>query len=302
MQSPREKITKKPLAPILFSRAIHAIISFKRISGMEHDELKRIVAAIGVLIVLLILPGCASKGQRAKRINNQGVDLYQKNNYGSARERFEKAVALDPNNADAHYNLGLIYFGDRQLEKAVVQYKKAIAIDPKHANARLNLGIALAQAGSFDQAVTEYQEAIKVKPDFAEAYNNLAVAQENRGKLEEAKKDYRKAVQIKPDYFEATYNLALIHQKEKDYREAVKIFTVAATIKPKEPYVSYNLACCFARIGERDNAFSALDSCIDNGFEYIEIIEKYSPDLASLKGDPRFKALIDKMKKQRGRK
>jgi tetratricopeptide (TPR) repeat protein len=274
------------------------------LSGTFHETehlMKSILPLFFIIILILIIPGCASRGQKARKINDQGVDSYRNQDYVSARVKFEKAVAVDPNNADAHYNLGLIYFGDRNLEKAVVQYKKAIALDPRHANARLNLGIALAQAGSYDQAVAEYEEAIKVRPDFAEAYNNLAVAQENRGKLEEAKKAYREATRIKPGYFDATYNLALLFQKKKEYREAVKVFISAGRIKPKEPYVSYNLACCYARLGDREHAFSSLQAAIDNGFEYVEIIEKYSPDLASLRSDPRFKEIVQKMKKVRAK-
>lgn len=48
-----------------------------------------------------------------------------------ATEEFLAVIESDPNNAEAHYRLGVLYHGNKQLEEAAVHYKKAIESDPE---------------------------------------------------------------------------------------------------------------------------------------------------------------------------
>ena len=51
-----------------------------------------------------------------------------------ATEEFLAVIESDPNNAEAHYRLGILYHGNKQLEEAAVHYKKAIENDPEFQN------------------------------------------------------------------------------------------------------------------------------------------------------------------------
>ena len=63
---------------------------------------------------------------------------------------------------------------------------------------------------------------------------------------------------------------------------------------PPNPVERYNLACTRALAGDRDGAFAALDQAFASGFASLPIIEK-DADLASLHGDPRWKALLQRV-------
>jgi tetratricopeptide (TPR) repeat protein len=65
-------------------------------------------------------------------------------------------------------------------EKAIAHFKQAIAVKPEFAEAHLNLGVALARQGRLDQAIAHFKQAIAIKPDFAEAQRNLSVALRSR--------------------------------------------------------------------------------------------------------------------------
>ncbi len=65
-------------------------------------------------------------------------------------------------------------------DEAIVHFKQAIAIKPDFAEAHLNLGVALAKQGRLDEAIVHFQQAIAIKPDFAEAHRNLGVALRSR--------------------------------------------------------------------------------------------------------------------------
>ena len=68
-------------------------------------------------------------------------------------------------------------------DEAVAAWRSAIALKPDFADAHSNLGIALRDKGLLDQAIAAYQLAITFKPDYPEAHHNLALALLLQGNL-----------------------------------------------------------------------------------------------------------------------
>ena len=69
--------------------------------------------------------------------------------------------------------MGAIYAGLSRYEEAITSYNKALALKPDYAKAHNNLGITLKELGRLDEAAASYTQAIALKPDFTEAYWNL---------------------------------------------------------------------------------------------------------------------------------
>ena len=65
--------------------------------------------------------------------NLSGVAAYQKNDLNLALKLIESAIAIQPNQAFAYVNCGLIFEKLRQYESALVSYEKAIALNPNFA-------------------------------------------------------------------------------------------------------------------------------------------------------------------------
>src|SRR5439155_26342355 len=59
------------------------------------------------------------------------------------------------------------------IEEAMVEYQRAIALDPKLAEAHYNLGNAQVQLGRLRDGETSFRRAVSSKPKFAEAHCNL---------------------------------------------------------------------------------------------------------------------------------
>ena len=78
-------------------------------------------------------------------------------------EDAKEDVRKYPNDADAHYNLGIAY-------NNLGQYQEAIRIKPDHARAHNNLGYAYDELGQYQNAIASYKEAIRIKPDYADAH------------------------------------------------------------------------------------------------------------------------------------
>ena len=67
---------------------------------------------------------------------------------------------------------GACYASLGRLDTAVKSYKKVIAINPNSAEAHYNLGATLQRLGQLDAAVKSYKKVIAINPDYAEAHNN----------------------------------------------------------------------------------------------------------------------------------
>src|SRR6516165_5543118 len=75
------------------------------------------------------------------------LGLHDKGRVEVAIACWRQAIALDPEFAPAHNNLGATLYGKGQVDEALACFKKAIALDPKYAAAHHHLGVALADKG-----------------------------------------------------------------------------------------------------------------------------------------------------------
>ena len=89
---------------------------------------------------------------------------------------YEKVLAVDPDYAPAHINLGTLYYHRSEYELAETHYRKAIESDPRYALAYFNLGNVLDETRRVDEAIAAYGTALQLAPTYADAHYNLALA------------------------------------------------------------------------------------------------------------------------------
>ena len=77
-------------------------------------------------------------------------------------EDAKEEVRKNPDDADAHDNLGYTYYELGKYKEAIESCKQAIRIDPDFANAHNNLGIAYHELGKYKEAIESYKQAIRI--------------------------------------------------------------------------------------------------------------------------------------------
>jgi tetratricopeptide (TPR) repeat protein len=190
---------------------------------------------------------------------------------------FQKVVDLMPNDAEAHYNLGVILKSKGQLNQAATSYQRAITLKPEYAEAHSNLGNTLKDLGRLDDAITHYRRAIKIQPDSADAHNNLGTTlkdlgtlNKNHAQLDEAIASYRQAVALKPDFALAYYNLGNAQKERGQLDDAVSSYRRATQIHPDFTDAHNNLGSALQDLGQFEAALSSYRRVLELKPEFAE--------------------------------
>ncbi|HKE25210.1 MAG TPA: tetratricopeptide repeat protein [Bryobacteraceae bacterium] len=165
--------------------------------------------------------------------NAQGMKALDAANYSAAVTEFQAAVAADPNDYGAHFNLGLAFTFLHRDDEGIVEYRKTLDLKPHLYEAELNAGILLLRRKDAAAAEPLEADAAQQKPaEFRPRYY-LAEAQFALEKWSEAAANYTLALEIDPKSGNAELGLgrALAHGHKVD--EAAPHYRKAAALDPK---------------------------------------------------------------------
>ena len=109
-----------------------------------------------------------------------GVEL-EADDAAAAMAAYRRALAIDPDLADAHLNLGRLLHEGGDPARAETHYRRALAVDPGDALAAYNLGVALQDRQQPREAAAAYEQAIALDPTLADAHFNLSGIYEQLG-------------------------------------------------------------------------------------------------------------------------
>ncbi len=136
-------------------------------------------------------------GQANQPMINLGAIYFGQGNLDKAQDLNEMAIKVQPDtSAQAHANLGLIWQQRNELDKSIESYERAIQYDPKLATVWMNLTSVLTMKGEDDRALKAARKATELEPDSALAQNNLAVALFFSGDYVNAKNHVAKAQEL----------------------------------------------------------------------------------------------------------
>ncbi|MGB0678514.1 MAG: tetratricopeptide repeat protein [Polyangiales bacterium] len=223
---------------------------------------------------------------------NEGVVFAQQNRHLDAVERLEKAVAIDPTNDQAYYNLGLVHIDMQKFERAKDDFERAIAANGEVAGYHEKLGTAFIELeawpqakealekalkldstlfkGSFklaqvleqlddpQNALYKYTEAIKRGPRFLEAYASLGSLYADLGYPDHAIQVLRGGLQVAQPNTEEEANLhhllGTVYQQQNDLGKAVEHFRQAVKILPGMQDALFSLGWTYSLQDRRQEA------------------------------------------------
>jgi TolB-like protein/Tfp pilus assembly protein PilF len=172
-----------------------------------------------------------------------------------ARQMFEKALALDPQYAEADALLGATYWAEwvlrwsadpQTLERALALAQKAVALDDSLPVAYSVLSNVYALQQQYDQAIAEGERAIALNPNNADSYANQALALTFAGRPEEALRAVEQAMRLNPRYpFYYLFDLGLAYRFTGRYAEAIATLKEVLSRNPNDLAAHNNLAASY---------------------------------------------------------
>ncbi|MBI4299897.1 MAG: tetratricopeptide repeat protein [Chloroflexi bacterium] len=151
-----------------------------------------------------------------------------------AREAFERAVALAPNEDIYHLNLGRWYAAAGRYDDAIPEL---LAAQGAGNGAELHhlLGQALEAAGRHQEALVEYEKAITIAPDSGEGHFHAGILKRKMGLQQEAFESLKEAVRLQPDESAWQRALAEAHLAAGDREGALTAYLKLTELQPRNP-------------------------------------------------------------------
>ena len=250
-------------------------------------------------------------------------DVPASETFPRAREFTLKSIELDNTLAEPHIALGLLKFlQDHDFAGWEHESELALAANPNSADAHRLNGLRLQYLGRFDEALVETQRALELEPLSTAANISYSLSLFYSGRIEESEAQLKKTIELTPDLWFSHYYLYNLYRfkgnhpqaveelaKSKDLRdetEAAKLikesfakggwqgFLRAATADAQMKINPYTLAGLYAELGNKDQAFAALDEAVGKGDQSIGFV-KIDPFMKPLHDDPRYAALLKRV-------
>jgi TolB-like protein/DNA-binding winged helix-turn-helix (wHTH) protein/Flp pilus assembly protein TadD len=254
----------------------------------SKDAFSRAKAAA---IRALELNGSMVEGQTSLAFVSANYDF----NWKAAEDGYQRAIALNPNYANAHHWYADFLSAMGRHEQAIAESKRARDLDPLSPIIITWLGWRYQLARQFDQAIVEYRRALELDPNFPPAHMVLGQAYEQKRMLEEATAELEQAVNLSGSG--AIYLASLAHAYGVAGRrgDALQLIRKLEHLAAEQQVSSYDMALAFVGLDDKDQAFSWLERAASDHAGRLMFLN-VEPRFDSVRSDPRFGELVRRLK------
>jgi TolB-like protein/DNA-binding winged helix-turn-helix (wHTH) protein/Flp pilus assembly protein TadD len=215
--------------------------------------------------------------------------------WAGAAAGFQRAIELNPSYSTAYQRYSLYLMAMGRTEQSVAVINRAREIDPLSVSMNFSLGWRLYMSRQYDQAIERLQNTIEMDPNFAVAHLVLGQAYEQKGLYDQAVAELQKAVAISNHAPLMVAGLGHAYAVANKKLEAQNVLRQLSE-QSKNQYVSpFYMALIHEGLGDTEKAMDWLDKAYQdrsNGLIFLKV----DPELDSLRSNPRFKNLQQRLK------
>jgi adenylate cyclase len=240
------------------------------------------------------------------------------------RDHVMRALALDPNLAEAHSSLGDILWDSRAIREAEKEFQRALALNPSYSHARASYGHLLWELGRADEALREVKLAEELDPNSVQYVSWLVQLLIQMRRLDETAVKLEKLKELDREGFEYLGLLSYYHYARSELDRALQLTDRMDEIRPGES--GLHRTWIYAAMGRREDAWKvireqekpaakrpltdlammhAVVGDLDGCFRYLSEAAdqkdiplqfwRIEPVLEPVRSDPRFKQLLKQL-------
>jgi tetratricopeptide (TPR) repeat protein len=201
------------------------------------------------------------KETNAEAWMKEGLRLQKRGQHQSAIDAYRTAVNLQPEFADAHYNLGIAYGcqvdeGFAVHHKAIWEFEYVIQLKPDFIHAYIALGAAFIKKEEFESAIRVLEMGMNVDATDSNLYYYLGIAHKSCGQLMASVDALKRAVELKPQSIPKRFYLGVVLAEVENFHEACEMFLETVRLKPDFADGHYLLGNIFSNaIKDQEKAF-----------------------------------------------
>lgn len=174
--------------------------------------------------------------EKQSRLIREGIGLHEQGQFDAAIAKYEEALAENPSNTLALYEMGYAYSAKKDYKKSLeVAYRGAEYKSEQLSGFYLLVGNNLDLLGESQKAVEVYKRGIKLFPADALLHFNLAVTYKNLNKLDDSKKALKVGLQQNPRHASSHLLLALLFYNTGYRTPALFAAARFLELEPKSP-------------------------------------------------------------------
>lgn len=200
----------------------------------------------------------------------------------------QRAVELNPDSFDAHFELANALSMLDRNDEAAARFEHALRLKPNEPTALTNYGALLRRMGKAPAAIENLEAALKLAPSAARIHSNLGVALLESGRTDDGIRHLREAIQLDPDIPQARYNLSNALAETSQTAEAIVHLEALLKIAPPTAELVSNLGVLYAREGRLADSIKQMHQAlaIDPGYEPAkENLERILAHLRALQNE-----------------
>jgi len=203
-----------------------------------------------------------------------GQAAHNQGRFEEAIRTYNRVIALSANQprtaATANLRIGNVYMAQGKFGNAEVAYERAVSLNPADAESYNNLGEALGELKQYPRALEAFTKAITLDQKLLKAKYNQAVSYDRMGNFRYSEFVFRNLIKSNPGYSLAYDGLAVTLSKAGRAKEAIAFHEKAIALDPREPSYYFNYAISYLMMGntakalEQQEKLKALDPAIAN--------------------------------------
>jgi len=209
----------------------------------------------------------------------------------------ERALALDPNNCEALFHLEVVYLFLGRNGAAASLVEKHLSIDPLSFYGHLSSAVLHLFQGELSQAMEPMALAYQLAPGVPVTELFYAVILAYNGRLEEAFSVIEQSEKRSPDNITTQVGVFLRYALQGKKKETLQSITPRLLEWGRMDFTNpWLVVAGYSLIGEKEEALNWLEEWIGLGCRNYPFLNKHDPFLANIRGEPRFKKLMERVK------
>ena len=213
---------------------------------------------------------------------------------------FERAIALDPNNATGHHLYGKSLPETGEFDRAFAELARALELEPFSTGINKDLGETYYYARRYDEAIAQFEKTLEIEPGSPSILFWLMRCFEVQGMRDRAIEIHLERLllpgiksdgaALQPSEVEALREVYRTRGWEAFWRARLEIMKETASRQYVEPFRFVEI---YIRLGDYEAAFAALETALRQRSSWIETIP-IDPLLDPLRADPRLAELMQR--------